>query len=117
MTEDKVNPEALRDAAVVILANCGGLSEAQYKASPREFVASGGGLLVFPGEKVNPDAYNKQFFPVPGPQKEALTAADAPGRRSRATRRSREGPGAAGLDRLTPHPALLGLRRGPTPTT
>ena len=74
MTEDKVNAETLRDAEVVILANCGALNEAQYKAL-RDFVAAGGGLLVFPGDKVNPDAYNKQFFPVPGPQKEALTAA------------------------------------------
>ena len=74
VTEDKVNAEILRDAEVAILANCGGLNDAQYKAV-RDFVAAGGGLLVFPGDKVNPDAYNKQFFPVPGPQKEALTAA------------------------------------------
>ncbi len=74
LTEDKVNVETLRDAEVVILANCGALNETQYKAL-RDFVGAGGGLLIFPGDKVNPDSYNKQFFPVPGPQKEALTAA------------------------------------------
>lgn len=74
LTEDKVNAETLRDAEVVVLANCGGLNDAQFKAL-RDFVAAGGGLLVFPGDKVNPDVYNKQFFPVPGPQKETLTAA------------------------------------------
>ncbi len=74
MTEDRLNPEVLREADVAILANCGALDEARYKAL-RDFVAAGGGLLIFPGDKVNPDAYSKQFFPVPGPQKGALTAA------------------------------------------
>lgn len=74
MTEDKVNPEVLREADVAILANCGALNEAQYKAL-RDFVGAGGGLLIFPGDKVNPEAYTKQFFPVPGPQNEALTTA------------------------------------------
>lgn len=74
LTEDKLNAEALRDAGVVILANCGALNEAHYKLL-REFVAAGGGLIIFPGDKVNPDAYNKQFFPGPGPQNEPLSAA------------------------------------------
>jgi len=59
-----VNAELLRDADVVILANCGALSEEQFKLL-REFVASGGGLLVFPGQLVNIDVYNNQFFPSP----------------------------------------------------
>ncbi len=75
ITEDKLNAESLRETSVVILANCGALDAPKF-AALREFVAAGGGLLVFPGDKVNPDVYNKQFFPVPGPQKEALTAAE-----------------------------------------
>jgi hypothetical protein len=38
-------------------------------------VADGGGLLIFPGDKVTPDAYNKQFFTVPGALGQSLTAA------------------------------------------
>ena len=111
MTEDKVNAEALRDAEVVILANCGGLNEAQFKAL-RDFVAAGGGLLIFPGDKVNPDAYNKQFFPVPGPQKEALTAATlGPAEGDPDEARDLR---AARLGRLRP-PRALGLRRARRP--
>jgi hypothetical protein len=70
--EGGLTPDVLRDAGVVILANCGGLN-AQHFDWLRTFVAGGGGLLVFPGDRVNPDAYNGQFFPVPGPQGERLT--------------------------------------------
>jgi hypothetical protein len=72
--EGQLNAELLRDASVVILANCGGLN-GQHFAWLRDFVAAGGGLIVFPGDRVNPDVYNRQFFPVPGPQGERLTAA------------------------------------------
>jgi hypothetical protein len=72
LPEGGLTPDALRDASVVILANCGGLN-AQHFDSLRTFVAGGGGLLVFPGDHVNPDLYNGQFFPVPGPQGERLT--------------------------------------------
>ena len=74
MAETAVSPESLRDAGVVVLANCGAL-DAQRFAWLRDYVAAGGGLLVFPGDKVNPDVYNSQFFIVPGPQKEQLTPA------------------------------------------
>ncbi len=70
-------PEAglnVAGASVVILANCGGLSADQFTVL-RKFVADGGGLIVFPGERVTPQIYNDQFFPVPGPQRERLTAA------------------------------------------
>jgi hypothetical protein len=72
IAEATLNPEALRDASVVVLANCGGLN-AQHFDWLRQFVAAGGGLLIFPGDRVNPDVYNTQFFPVPGPQGERLT--------------------------------------------
>lgn len=69
--ESSLNPESLRDASVVILANCGALND-QHFLWLREFVSSGGGLLIFPGDRVNPDIYNNSFFPIPGPQKERM---------------------------------------------
>jgi len=73
IAEPAVNDQALTDVSVVILANCGALQPAHFEAL-RKFVSAGGGLLVFPGDRVNPDAYNNQFFPVPGPQGERLTS-------------------------------------------
>jgi hypothetical protein len=68
-----LNADVLKDASVVILANCGGLNP-QHFTWLRDFVAAGGGLLIFPGDKiVNPDIYNTQFFPVPGVPGEYLT--------------------------------------------
>jgi hypothetical protein len=72
--EGNVNPETLRDAAVVILANCGQLNE-QHFTWLRDYVSAGGGLIIFPGDRANPDAYNKQFFAVPGPVKERFVGA------------------------------------------
>jgi hypothetical protein len=72
--EGNVNPETLRDAAVVILANCGQLN-GQHFAWLRDYVSAGGGLMIFPGDRVNPDVYNKEFFAVPGPLKERLIGA------------------------------------------
>ncbi len=73
--QTSVNKESLDKAEVVILANCGGLNPDQYKLL-REFVANGGGLLVFPGEHVNHDAYTKQFFPSPEIPDQAFVAAE-----------------------------------------
>ena len=72
--EAGLTAESLRETSVVVLANCGRLTAPQFQWL-REFVADGGGLLIFPGDKVNPDVYNQQFLPVPGPQGESLTAA------------------------------------------
>jgi hypothetical protein len=72
--EHQVNQDTLRDASVVILANCGGFG-GQHFGWLRDFVAAGGGLLIFPGDRVNPDVYNTQFFPVTGVQGDRLTAA------------------------------------------
>jgi hypothetical protein len=70
--EAALNAEALKDVSVVILANCGGMN-AQHFIWLREFVNNGGGLVIFPGTKVNPALYNDQFFPVPGTLGEKLT--------------------------------------------
>ncbi|HUY93461.1 MAG TPA: vWA domain-containing protein [Pirellulales bacterium] len=70
--QGQVNPDTLRDASVVILANCGGLNK-QHFLWLHDFVSAGGGLMIFPGDRVNYDVYNKQFFAVPGPLNERLT--------------------------------------------
>ena len=61
--QNEVNQERLLDAEVMILANCGSLNDNQYQWI-REFVADGGGLLIFPGDKVNHDSYSQKFFPA-----------------------------------------------------
>ena len=73
MTEPAVNPESLRDASVVILANCGGLNQQQF-AWLRDYVHDGGGLMIFPGDRVNPGVYNSQLLLIPGPAKQKFVA-------------------------------------------
>jgi hypothetical protein len=72
--EASLNPEVLREAAVVVLANCGAFT-AQQCIWVRDFVAGGGGLIVFPGDRVTPQAYNDGLFPQPGAIKQYLTEA------------------------------------------
>jgi hypothetical protein len=72
--EGALTADALHDASVVVLANCGALNATHF-AWLREFVRGGGGLLVLPGHRVQPELYNNQFFPNPGPQGERLTVA------------------------------------------
>ena len=71
--EGAVNPESLRDAGVVILANCGGLNQQQF-AWLRDYVHDGGGLMIFPGDRVNPGVYNSQLLLIPGPTKQKFLA-------------------------------------------
>jgi hypothetical protein len=73
VAEPALTAETLRDVSVAILANCGRLTGPQMEWL-REHVFQGGGLLIFPGDRVAPDMYNQQFF-VPGTQGEQLTAA------------------------------------------
>jgi hypothetical protein len=67
--------DSLRDASVVVLANCGALNDQQYDWL-RAFVRGGGGLLIFPGDRIVGITYNTRFFPVPGPQGLRLTDAN-----------------------------------------
>jgi hypothetical protein len=62
--EGALNPSILDGASVVVLANAGGLNP-QHFSWLRDFVAGGGGLLVFPGDRVNHDVYSKQLFAAP----------------------------------------------------
>ncbi len=72
--EGQLNAETLRDASVVILANCGGLTDPQFGLL-RDHVNLGGGLMILPGDKVNQDRYNKGLFAVPGTTDRFVTSA------------------------------------------
>jgi len=75
IAESALTAEAVRDASVVVLANCGAITP-ERGAVLRAFVAGGGGLIMFAGDLVPTVVYNKQFFPTPGPQADSLTGAD-----------------------------------------
>lgn len=70
ISETGLTPDSLRDASVVVLADCAALNEQQF-IWLHEYVAAGGGLLVFPGDNVarNPAPYALLFTP-PGSQAE-----------------------------------------------
>jgi hypothetical protein len=53
---DALNAQALNDAVVVILANVRRLNDDQLRAL-EDFVKAGGGLLIFPGSKIDTDWY------------------------------------------------------------
>jgi von Willebrand factor type A domain/Aerotolerance regulator N-terminal len=65
----------LDDYAVVILANAGTLHTVSGYSYPalRSYVQDGGGLIVLPGDKVDPNVYNTSFFPTPPPLKDRIT--------------------------------------------
>lgn len=72
--ENQLNVESLKDVSIVILANCGQLNDQQFGLL-REQVTRGSGLMILPGERVNQDRYNKQFFAVPGTTDQFVTSA------------------------------------------
>lgn len=71
--EGRLDPGALKDSSVVVLANCGQLAPNQF-GWLRDFVFHGGGLIVLPGERVNPDQYNDNLLAIPGPTKDRVIA-------------------------------------------
>lgn len=58
---DTLSDETLRGARVVVLANVTKLGDRQLEAL-RDFVATGGGLLIFPGDRIDIDWYNKTLY-------------------------------------------------------
>jgi hypothetical protein len=60
----RFDADDLERADVVILADCGRLSESQGEAL-RDYVADGGGLIVLPGEHVDADDYNRALLKPP----------------------------------------------------
>jgi hypothetical protein len=69
VTTAEVTADSLETVRVVVLANVGALSDAQITLLQR-FVADGGGLLVFPGDRCSPEQFNRSLLPaglVPAP--------------------------------------------------
>ena len=58
---EQFNATALKDQRVVILANVTQLHEHQLKLL-EDFVRNGGGLLIFPGDRIKTAWYNAQFY-------------------------------------------------------
>lgn len=61
MSPDQVKPEDIDATRVIILANVGQLPD-RLRDLVARFVEEGGGLLVFPGDRVDANWYNNQFF-------------------------------------------------------
>ena len=74
LVEAQVNADAIKTASVVILANCGQLNDQQCGLL-RDHVSRGGGLMILPGDKCNPDQYNKKLFAIPGTTDQFITSA------------------------------------------
>jgi hypothetical protein len=58
---EDLHPARIEKAAAVILANVSGFTPSQV-AALEEFVRNGGGLLIFPGDRVDPAVYNTALF-------------------------------------------------------
>ncbi|HEY2342002.1 MAG TPA: VWA domain-containing protein, partial [Chthoniobacteraceae bacterium] len=58
---DQVTPQALANAAVVIVANVRKFEDAQLHAL-EDFVKNGGGLLICPGDRIDSTWYNSKLF-------------------------------------------------------
>lgn len=59
--QSQLNAEQLNDADVLILADCGELSPTAHEQF-RDFVADGGGMLIFPGGHVDLRDYNRDLI-------------------------------------------------------
>ena len=59
----ELNVASLRQSDVAVLLNVGGLSAGQT-AAIENYVQAGGSLLLAPGDKVTPEAFNSQFAEV-----------------------------------------------------
>ncbi|MFV1967867.1 MAG: VWA domain-containing protein, partial [Pirellulaceae bacterium] len=74
VSEAQLTAEELRDVDAVVLANCGNLQVDQFDLLC-DFVARGGGMLIFPGDRVRRDQYNEYLFAGPRIPDEQLVAA------------------------------------------
>jgi len=61
LTAEALNAKALQESSVVVLANVRKLTDEQLRAL-EDFVRLGGGLLVFPGNRVDPAWWNSSFL-------------------------------------------------------
>jgi len=74
LNESQVTADALKEASVVILANCGTLTDQQC-GFLRDHVSRGGGLMILPGDKCKHDQYNNKLFAIPGTTDQFMTTA------------------------------------------
>ncbi len=61
VNKDQVDANCLKDVRVAVLANVQQLHDHQVHAL-EEFVRNGGGLIVFPGNRLNTTWYNSRFY-------------------------------------------------------
>ncbi len=59
----EISPAALRQNDVAVLLNVGDLNSAQA-AAIEAYVQGGGSLLLAPGDRVNPEVFNRQFAEI-----------------------------------------------------
>ena len=59
----ELSAAVLRQNDVAVLLNVGDLSAAQAEAV-EEYVSNGGSLLLAPGDRINPDTFNRQFSEI-----------------------------------------------------
>ena len=60
LAPEEVSSAALRQSDVVVLLNVGDLSSQQATAIS-DYVTNGGALLIAPGDRINPEQFNRQF--------------------------------------------------------
>ena len=60
LAPSEVSEAALRQSDVVVLLNVGDLNNQQASAIA-DYVRSGGALLIAPGDRINPEQFNRQF--------------------------------------------------------
>ena len=76
---DALNAAALDSYQVVILCNVAALPDG-FVANLQNFVRQGGGLLIFSGDKIQPDSYNQKLAQVaPAELREKKTGPEASG--------------------------------------
>ena len=75
LTPDKLTPKDLAGAQAVVFTNVNSISDGNTTAL-KEFVANGGGVMIFPGDKVLPDDFNRSFAGIAPCRLKQLMAKD-----------------------------------------
>jgi hypothetical protein len=107
ITPDKLTAQELTEHRVVVLANVPQLSDQQVKTL-EDFVSRGGGLLVFPGDRINQDWYNTKLLAsgqAPRPLGEGLLPCKFAQIVNVAPATPARGPGGLEADTLSSQPA------------
>jgi hypothetical protein len=75
LTPDKLTPKDLSGAQAVVFTNVNTIPEA-VSAPLKEFITNGGGVMIFPGDKVLPDDFNRSFAGIAPCRLKQLMAKD-----------------------------------------